>query len=289
MAGRRKRRSGGDPLGGLVSKVIMALIVLSVIATGWRVIPGEGDNIMETLEKKNENLKSWYENKNLDGIRLDKIKLPGIELPSIGDGSGSSDGGKGKPSMSKSEAEKTLKTIKTASPKKVAYNRDEWKHWDNVTSCWTVREQVLADEAEKGSLVLLDSKGKKTSSVKNACKIESGKWKEPYSGKTVTNPSKLDIDHMIPLSYTAKQGGQAWSKDKKREYANNLKFENHLVAVDASANREKSDQGPSTWKPKNKNYHCTYATSWVTIAKNYNLSLPESDKSALRSMLKTCG
>lgn len=280
----KRRRSSGSMFGGLGAKIITALVVLTVLFTGWRIVPGEGETLFETLKAKNASLKSWYENKNLDGIQLPSID---IDVPGLGGGSGSS-GDSGKPSLTKAEAEKALDKIPSQNPKKVSYDRDEWKHWSNITSCWNVREQVLYDEAEKGSIVLLDSKNKKTDNVKNACKIQSGTWKEFFSGKTVNDPSKLDIDHMIPLSYAAKQGGQSWDKKKKEKYANDLTYENHLIAVDASANRKKGDQGPSNWKPSNKNYHCTYATSWITIAKNYQLPLPDADKKALRDMLKTC-
>lgn len=286
--GSRSRRRGG----GLGSRVIIILVVLTVIFTGWRAVPGEGDDLMSTLKAKNASLKSWYENKNLDGIKLPDINF---DPPSLGGGpTGGSKGGSegsgasGKPTMTKAQAEKALNSLKVGEPKKVDYDRDDWKHWTNVRTCWSTRDQVLYEEAEKGSTVLLDSHGKKTKDVKKACKIESGKWKGLYTGKTFNDPSKMDIDHYIPLSYTAKQGGQTWSKSKKEAYANDLDFKDHLIAVDASANRKKSDKGPSQWKPSNKNYYCTYATSWIQVSKNYKLTVPKADKAALKEMLKSC-
>ena len=38
----------------------------------------------------------------------------------------------------------------------------------------------------------------------------------------------------------------------------------HLIAVSASANRSKSDQGPEEWRPPDESYWCDYAVDWVS-------------------------
>lgn len=302
---QRKRRGGSK--GGFGGQVVTIIVVLMVTFGLWKMIPGEGDTLYHTAQAKNQSLSKWYQSGQWKkfNFKLPHVKIDGVnngksphkgnngssggsgDSGSSGSSSGSS-GGSQKPTMSKSSALKTLESIKTAEPQRVAYNRDQWKHWVDVRSCWTTREQVLYEEADKGTAVLLDKNKHKTSNVNNACYITGGKWHEPYAGKTVDNPRKLDIDHMIPLSYVAKQGGQAWSSEKKQKYANDLSYSDHLVASDSSANRIKGDQGPSTWKPSNKSYHCAYATAWVTVAKNYSIPLPSADKAALKSMLGTC-
>lgn len=171
----------------------------------------------------------------------------------------------------------------------VNYERGEWSHWDNITPCWTVREQVLADEAvQDGTLTLLDKNKVRTDSVANACYVVGGTWVDVYTGETFTNPEDLDIDHMIPLNYAAKHGGQAWDKARKGEYANSRVYANHLIAVSASANRSKSDKGPSEWKPSNTAYHCQYATDWVNISADWGLTVSTADRDALLGMLTTC-
>ena len=54
---------------------------------------------------------------------------------------------------------------------------------------------------------------------------------------------------MVPLALAHRSGGWTWSEDKKREYANDLSYEGHLIAVKASANRAKGSKGPEDWKP----------------------------------------
>lgn len=171
----------------------------------------------------------------------------------------------------------------------VSYNRGDWHHWADITPCWNVREQVLADEAvQDGTLTLLDKNKIRTSDVSKACYVAGGTWVDPYTGETFTNPSDLDIDHMIPLNYAAQHGGQAWDASKKESYANNREYAGHLKAVSASANRQKSDKGPSQWKPSSQANWCEYATDWVNITSTWNLTVASADKSALEDMLATC-
>lgn len=261
---------------------------------------------MAFAQAKSASVEAWVKSFTADGtVDLNKlfkgsgglsIKLDGEDRILGGggpSGSGSSAAGTqnvDKPSgLEVRRASSNLDSIKVGSST-VAYNRDEWKHWDKAGSCgnWDVRREVLSVEAVKGSLVLVDANGKETSDKSKACDVKSGKWHDPYTGKAYTDPKELDIDHMIPLSYAASHGGQAWSAEKKRQYANDMGNANHLIAVQAGANRTKGDKGPSRWKPSNTDYHCSYAVSWVSVASAWGLSMDKADVDAIREMLKTC-
>jgi len=188
-----------------------------------------------------------------------------------------------------SETKTTLDKLKVEEPQKVDYDREEWNHWTSQGSgCWDTRDKVLYDEAVKGSVVLADKNKKTTTDLASACSVTSGKWLDPYTGVEITNPKELDIDHMIPLSYAAKHGGQAWSEDKKEQFANDLSNPQHLLAVKLSENRTKGDKGPGSWRPSNTAYQCQYATDWIGISTNYSLSISSADKKALTEMLATC-
>jgi hypothetical protein len=169
------------------------------------------------------------------------------------------------------------------------YDRYDWRHWDNITSCWTVREEVLWRDAKKDeSLTILDKNDVRTNNKEEACEITGGTWVDPYTGETFTNPSDLDIDHMIALGYAARAGGDKWDSDKKMDYANSLTYEFHLIAVSASANRSKSDNGPSEWIPKREAFHCQYGVAWTVVSNQWGLSLAQADKDAIQSLLKKC-
>lgn len=165
----------------------------------------------------------------------------------------------------------TLSAISTTErDDKAEYNRKDWKHW--IGSPCNTRETVLKTQ------------GKNVTTDAN-CAAKSGTWVEPYSGKTVTDAKKLDIDHVIPLGYAGTHGADTWDAAKKEQFANDT---SQLVAVDASANREKSDKGPGEWMPSNKSYHCSYAHTWVQTAQKYGLGLGQDDKKVLENTLSQC-
>lgn len=182
-----------------------------------------------------------------------------------------------------------LNKLKVAPAEKVNYDRKEWNHWItlNGSSCWDVRDAVLQRDAVQGTQQYLD-KDKKPSNAANACSVDTAVWTDPYTGSKMSSAKDIDIDHMIPLKYAATHGGQNWSKEKKQQYANDMTYPGHLLAVKNSENRSKSDKGPSAWKPKNTSYHCTYAKDWIQVSTNYGLTIDAADVKALKGMLETC-
>lgn len=166
-----------------------------------------------------------------------------------------------------------LTALPVGEPQKVDYNRDEWKHWIG-DRCNDTRQQVLKEQAVSFKL---DGEG---------CKVASGEWIDPYTGKTFTDPSKLDIDHVYALGAAAKNGGNGWDAATKQAFAND---KIHLLAVSASANRSKSDRNPAEWWPENTAYSCQFATKYVDVATKYGLQFSKADVAALEKGLKTCG
>jgi hypothetical protein len=59
------------------------------------------------------------------------------------------------------------------------------------------------------------------------CRVLSEKWEDPYTGKTLTNPRKLDFDHYIPLKKALDSGAWPWDHSKKKQFAIYLINENH--------------------------------------------------------------
>ncbi len=183
--------------------------------------------------------------------------------------------------------ETLLSSLVVGEDQNVNYNRDEWRHWDGYgSSCWSIREEVLYRQSVEGTVVLENSDRNTTTDKSQACYIASGKWTDPYTNETFTNPSDLDVDHMIPLGYAAQHGGQGWASDVKAEYANSLNA-NHLIAVSASANRQKGARGPSDWKPQ-ESFQCDYAKIWIDISTTWSLTTAQNDYNALEDMLNKC-
>lgn len=170
----------------------------------------------------------------------------------------------------------------------VEYDRDDWEHWIDVRSCWTVREQVLARDAQPGSLRMLDENSRPTTNVDKACAIESGTWIDPYTGDTFTDPSDLDIDHLAPLAWAHENGAAGWSDKRKRTYANDLSSPTHLLAVSASENRSKGAAGPDEYRPPNKDYWCEYGNAWDQVTSTWDLSVDKATRRAIADLQTTC-
>lgn len=143
------------------------------------------------------------------------------------------------------------------------YNREDWGNWiDEDKDGLNTRNEVLAEE----SLI---------KPVISNNKVVYGKWFDRYTGKYFTNPSDLDIDHLVPLKNAHISGASNWSKRKKNRYYNYLKYDNHLIAVSKSANRNKSDKSPVEWLPPNEEYQCEYVREWYKIKTDWGLTVEE--------------
>ena len=126
-------------------------------------------------------------------------------------------------------------------------------------------------------------RGTETGSVRPA-----GEWLAPYSSAIVTDPGRLDVDHMVPLGNAHDSGSWQWSAEQRERYANYLEDPQHLIAVTASANRSKGARGPDQWKPEDRTYWCQYATDWITIKSTWELTVTQQEHTALVQMLNTC-
>lgn len=159
------------------------------------------------------------------------------------------------------------------------YDRGEWRHWlDEDGDCQDARQETLIAEAD----------GPLTYETEEQCRVETGRWVDPYTLEVFDDPSDMDVDHVVPLANAHRSGGWAWSRELKAAYANDLDFEGHLVAVDPSANRSKGSKGPEDWRPPNEGHWCDYAMDWLKIKDKWELTATDREWFALRELLDTC-
>ncbi|MEC9309608.1 MAG: lamin tail domain-containing protein [Chloroflexota bacterium] len=159
------------------------------------------------------------------------------------------------------------------------YDRDTWSHWSDVNGdCQNTRHEVLISES-------LDPVSFNTN---DSCSVATGRWLDQYTGVEVTEASALDVDHMIPLQNAHISGGWQWGASKRKDFANYLEYENHLIAVTASANRQKGSRPPDQWKPGLASYWCQYSLDWVNIKLEWGLSVTAAEWNSLQEMLSTC-
>lgn len=168
-----------------------------------------------------------------------------------------------------------LATIAVQNEYKTGYSRSMFKHWTdaNGNGCDT-REEVLI--AESQSKPQVDAYG---------CKVIEGDWLSPYDNVMHTNPSDLDIDHMVPLKEAWDSGAWNWTAAQRQTFANDLSDPRALIAVTAGQNRSKSDRDPSNWIPPQKSYVCTYLSEWVAIKAKWKLSMDQSEFGRIKNLL----
>ncbi len=154
------------------------------------------------------------------------------------------------------------------------YDRKKYPHWDNQGNNCNTREFVLKR----------DGKDVKAGSD---CAPTAGSWTSIYDGETWTEPTDVDIDHMVPLAQSWVSGAKSWDDEKRRQFANDL-TRPQLFAVTDNVNQEKSDKAPDQWKPPLVSFWCTYATDWITVKHYYGLTITTAEKTALGDMLGRC-
>jgi hypothetical protein len=165
-----------------------------------------------------------------------------------------------------------LDTLTVAIPNPpVKYNRARFRIWDAQPGGCDTREVVIK---RSGTGVITGAQ----------CRIVSGTWVSPYDGRTFTVASQLDIDHLVPLGEAWVAGAWSWTDQQRESFANDL-TDPQLLAVSASANREKGDKTPDKWKPALSSFWPTYATDWVMVKAKFKLSVTPTEKAALAAML----
>ena len=157
------------------------------------------------------------------------------------------------------------------------YDRGLFKHWIDADgdSC-NAREEVLIIESLES--VTLGA----------GCKVLTGSWFSSYDAVVITDSSKLDIDHMIPLKEAWDSGANAWSTERRQAFANDLDLAEALIAVSASSNRSKSARDPAEWLPTNISYRCQYVEDWMVVKTKWDLSVDVREFEALRSVSVGC-
>ncbi len=162
---------------------------------------------------------------------------------------------------------------------RTGYQRELFVHWVDADrdGCDT-REEVLI--AESTSTAQVDRYG---------CRVIEGDWYSFYDGLSFTDPSELDIDHMVPLAEAWDSGAAGWDMARRQAFANDLDRPQALRAVSASSNRSKGDLDPGQWKPTRDAAWCEYANDWVTVKKAWDLTADQNEVDDLRVMLRTCG
>ncbi|MFP5319492.1 MAG: HNH endonuclease [Acidimicrobiia bacterium] len=164
-------------------------------------------------------------------------------------------------------------------PTRGRYERDAWQPhgWEDSDGdgCNT-REEVLLAEG-------------RAVQVGAGCKIASGEWTDRYTGRQVTSPAQLQIDHLVALSDAHASGGWAWPADRKVAFANDLRDPDELNAVWGPENERKADYGPDRWLPPNPTARCWYVSAYARIKARWDLTVTPAQWAAMEVVWADCG
>jgi hypothetical protein len=172
-----------------------------------------------------------------------------------------------------------LQTIRVENEYQVGYVRTLFEHWRDIDGdgCDS-RDQVL--KRDSISLPQVDPVN---------CNVVAGDWVSPYDGARWSNPSDIDIDHVVALKEAWDSGAWAWSAAQRKAFANDTSDSRTLLAVTDSVNQSKSDKDPSNWLPPLQSYTCTYLGNWIAVKVRWNLSMDSSEFGRIKNLLQsTC-
>ncbi|WP_374064435.1 HNH endonuclease family protein [Streptomyces himalayensis] len=119
------------------------------------------------------------------------------------------------------------------------------------------------------------------------CVVVSMTLQDPYKGQSIKwlkqRAAEVQIDHVVPLSYSWQMGASRWPESKREQLANDPL---NLLPVDGPTNSSKGDSGPASWLPPSKPIRCSYAVRFGQVALKYEMPVTAADK---QMMLARCG
>lgn len=272
---------GGGFFSSVLSIVLSLVIIYAAVKYGpgmWRQYQTEGKvtipGIGYTIDVRNP------QGGVIKPPSVPGVNLPDIDVPSVGSGKGTPQGG--------GSALATLNSlpVKGKAPK-TGYSRDQFG------PAWTDKagNVLYANNGcdTRNDILKRDLKNVKLD--KDGCKVLSGVLSpDPYTGKTIQfergpKSSIVQIDHIVALGNAWVTGAQQLSYEKRVAIANDPA---NLLAADGPANAQKSDRDASAWLPSNHSARCSYVTAQVNVKKKYGLWVTPAEKSAMTAVLQRC-
>jgi hypothetical protein len=154
-----------------------------------------------------------------------------------------------------------------------SYDRDDWPRWaDEDGDCLNTRHEILQERSRIPVTMIPD----------NGCRVLTGEWMDPYTGKTWTLASDVDIDHVVAIREAHVSGGDSWGQGTRQQFVNDRL---NLIITEDGVNSAKGARGPAEWLPPAADYRCHYVTLWAMVKEKYDLIISPEDS---RVILEQC-
>jgi hypothetical protein len=179
--------------------------------------------------------------------------------------------------LATNDASSVLASIKVENEYKSGYRRSLFVHWSDLdgNGCDTREEVLKRDSISKPQV------------DPYRCYVIAGDWYSKYDGKTLSDRSDVDIDHVVALKEAWDSGAWAWSMSQRQAFANDLTDRRTLIAVTDRVNISKGDKDPSNWMPPLRSYWCTYLSDWISVKARWGLSMDQSEFGRIKNLLSS--
>jgi hypothetical protein len=154
---------------------------------------------------------------------------------------------------------------------------------DEDFDCRNSRVEVLQQETLARPLVWTSAQ---------QCFVAKGKWYSYVDGATWTSPSRLKIDHHVPIAEAWDSGAANWHliHGIGYGYANDLSYEHSLNAITYEVDIAKGDKDPAQWLPPLISARCRYVAMWIAVKYRWGLAIDAAEKVVLdRFAAGPCG
>lgn len=232
----------------------LAVILALLFTAGWLFINPrsyESEEVRSETESETRNQSERKPSKNLENGQTERLALKVLER---------------------------LET-KGRAPK-TNYKREQfYQNWPTVEGC-SLRQRIIAREF-----------GETKKLAEDGCKVISGKFREPYTGKELNFATSqeiaqdIQVDHVVALSDAWQKGAQNQTKKQRFQIATDPL---NLLAVEAKANLEKLDSDAASWLPPNKAFRCQYVARQIAVKFKYQLWITMAEREAMRGVLEKC-
>jgi len=178
------------------------------------------------------------------------------------------------PAPSEPTALDVLATINVENEINDGYDRSLYPTGSSQGQGCDTRDRVLIDESSTPAQVSFPG-----------CAVVAGDWTSTYDNQVTSDPTDLDVDHVVSLAEAHGSGAWAWTPARREAFANDLDDPRTLAAVTSSVNASKGARDPSNWVPPHTPAVCGYLSDWVAVKARWDLSMDQSEHGRIRNLL----
>lgn len=121
------------------------------------------------------------------------------------------------------------------------------------------------------------------------CVLDTGEWIDRAHGNTIDRVVDAAVVSFVPYEIAHGSGAMEWSEETKHAFASDLEHPATRQVVAVGFGHNPRAQDPSAWKPAAQSQWCAYAVDWIAVKTRWDLAVTPQERSALASMLDTCG